>query len=65
MTSARPGEGPGAPGGPPGPARAYDPDDLPGDPACLLRRVCPACGSVADDEAPVICPACGADMPGG
>jgi len=33
-------------------------DDRPGDPVCLLRRVCPACGSVADEDPPTICPTC-------
>ncbi len=41
-----------------------DDDDRPGDPPCLQRRVCPACGSVADEDPPTTCPACGADMPG-
>jgi hypothetical protein len=41
-----------------------DDDDLPGDPACLLRRVCQACGGVADEDPPTTCPHCGADMPG-
>ena len=39
-------------------------DDRPGDPACLLRRVCPACGTVADRDPPTVCPQCHADMPG-
>jgi ribosomal protein S27AE len=39
-------------------------DDLPGDPACLLRRVCPACGAVADHDPPTVCPQCHTDMPG-
>jgi rubrerythrin len=58
MTSEQPGQlSPGA--------RTYDPgEDRPGDPACLLRRVCPACGSVADEDPPTTCPACHADMPG-
>jgi hypothetical protein len=38
--------------------------DLPGDPACWLRRVCPACGSVADTDPPVTCPACHAEITG-
>jgi rubrerythrin len=58
MTSDQPGQS--GQGG-----SAYDADeDLPGDPACLLRRVCPACGSVADDDPPTVCPACHAQMPG-
>jgi hypothetical protein len=38
-------------------------DDRPGDPACLLRRVCPACGAVADADPPTVCPQCHAEMP--
>jgi rubrerythrin len=61
MTSDQPGQ-PGQPG--PG-ARTWDADeDLPGDPACLLRRVCPACGSVAGEDPPTVCPNCHAQMPG-
>ncbi len=46
-------------------AGAHDADDdRPGDPACLLRRVCPACGAVADRDPPTVCPQCHADMPG-
>ena len=39
-------------------------EDRPGDPACLLRRVCQACGGVADTDPPTVCPQCGAEMPG-
>ena len=38
--------------------------DRPGDPACLLRRVCQACGAVAGTDPPTVCPQCGAEMPG-
>ena len=38
--------------------------ERPGDPACLLRRVCQACGSVADTDPPTVCPQCGTEMPG-
>jgi len=38
-------------------------EDRPGDPACLLRRVCPACGAVADADPPTVCPQCHAEMP--
>jgi hypothetical protein len=38
-------------------------DDLPGDPVCLLRRVCQQCGAVADEDPPTTCPQCHADMP--
>ncbi len=41
------------------------PDDEGGDPACLLRRVCPACGRVADEDPPTRCPACGEHLPEG
>jgi len=37
--------------------------ERPGDPACLLRRVCPACGSVADSDPPTTCPQCGGEIP--
>jgi ribosomal protein S27AE len=37
-------------------------EDLPGDPVCLLRRVCPACGAVADHDPPAVCPQCHAEM---
>ena len=61
MTIDQPGQ-PRQPG--PG-AGTYDADeDRPGDPACLLRRVCPACGSVADRDPPTVCPACHAALPG-
>jgi rubrerythrin len=35
-------------------------DDIGGDPACWLRRVCPECGRMADEDPPTRCPACGA-----
>jgi len=38
--------------------------ERPGDPACLLRRVCQACGAVADTDPPTVCPECGSEMPG-
>jgi rubrerythrin len=38
--------------------------ERPGDPACLLRRVCQACGAVADTDPPAACPQCGAELPG-
>jgi len=38
--------------------------DEPGDPACLLRRVCPERGGVAAEDPPTTCPHCGQDMPG-
>jgi uncharacterized protein YeaO (DUF488 family) len=36
------------------------PDERGGDPACLLHRVCPRCGSVADAGPPGTCQQCGA-----
>jgi uncharacterized protein YeaO (DUF488 family) len=40
-----------------------DDEDRPGDPVCLLRRVCQRCGSVADEDPPTTCPTCHAEMP--
>jgi uncharacterized protein YeaO (DUF488 family) len=34
-------------------------EDVPGDPACWLHRVCPACGNLAPAEPPTVCPQCG------
>jgi rubrerythrin len=39
------------------------PEDEGGDPACWLRRVCPACGRLAEDDPPTRCVACGAVLP--
>ncbi len=44
-------------------ARSAAPDDDGGDPACWLRRVCPACGRLADADPPVRCAACGELLP--
>jgi rubrerythrin len=33
-----------------------------GDPACWLRRVCPDCGRLADDDPPTRCPMCGEQL---
>jgi rubrerythrin len=30
------------------------------EPVCLLHRVCPECGRLADEDPPTRCPACGA-----
>ena len=38
------------------------PEEEGGDPACWLRRVCPACGRMADEDPPTRCPACGAEL---
>lgn len=40
------------------------PDDEGGDPACWLRRVCPGCGRLADEDPPTGCPACGTELTG-
>jgi hypothetical protein len=37
----------------------------PGDAPCLLRRVCPECGSVSDSDPPTTCPQCGTTLPAG
>jgi uncharacterized protein YeaO (DUF488 family) len=42
-----------------------DDEDTPGDPACWLGRVCPACGSVAPVDPPTTCPNCRATIPRG
>ena len=52
----------GAPEAPARPRWQPDPDDRPGDPACLLRRVCPSCGAVAESDPPVRCAQCGGQM---
>jgi hypothetical protein len=43
-------------------ARAAETEDRPGDPACWLRRVCPACGTLADVDPPTTCVQCRADI---
>jgi uncharacterized protein YeaO (DUF488 family) len=48
----------------PGPAQPADEeDDVPGDPACWLHRVCPACGTIANADPPTSCPQCHAEIP--
>jgi len=37
-------------------------EDEGGDPACWLRRVCPACGRLAEEDLPTTCAACGAEL---
>ncbi len=37
-------------------------EDEAGDPTCWLRRVCPACGRLAEEDPPTTCPACGAEL---
>ena len=39
-------------------------EDSPGDPACWMKRVCPACGALADTDPPATCPQCHAMSPG-
>lgn len=55
------------PGTGPAPTMASVTDDVReddgGDPACWLRRVCPACGRLADVDPPVRCAACGELLP--
>lgn len=46
-------------------AEAITSEERPGDPVCLLRRVCPACGAVADTDPPTVCPQCGSNLPAG
>ena len=49
------------------PARTADEacdEDTPGDPACWLRRVCPACGTLANADPPTSCPRCHAAISG-
>lgn len=48
----------------PGAADPASTAERPGDPACLLRRVCQACGAVAGTDPPTVCPQCGTEMPG-
>jgi rubrerythrin len=33
------------------------------EPVCLVNRVCPECGRLADEKPPTRCPACGAELP--
>jgi hypothetical protein len=65
IRAARGGETTRGAGTAPGAGTSRPGEDRPGDPACLLRRVCPACGAVADHDPPTVCPQCHADMPAG
>jgi rubrerythrin len=38
-------------------------DDLGGEDACLLDRVCPECGAFRTEAPPAPCPRCGAPPP--
>ena len=59
---ARPGPAHQArPAGTAGPAD--EDDDVPGDPACWLHRVCPSCGTIANADPPTTCPHCHAEIP--
>jgi len=40
-------------------------EDAPGDPACWLHRVCPACGTIAETGPPATCARCSAEIPAG
>jgi hypothetical protein len=40
-----------------------DARELPGDPACWLRRVCPNCGTLAEVDPPTICEQCKREIP--
>jgi rubrerythrin len=42
--------------------RQHDTEERAGDPVCWLRRVCQACGAMAEQDPPTTCPACGAAM---
>jgi uncharacterized protein YeaO (DUF488 family) len=39
-------------------------DDRPGDAPCWQNRVCPRCGSMADEDPPTACPQCHTPIPG-
>ena len=43
--------------------RAPRPEEEGGDPACWLRRVCPSCGRLTDEDPPTRCPSCGEPIP--
>jgi uncharacterized protein YeaO (DUF488 family) len=45
------------------PGPGAEEEDVPGDPACWLRRVCQACGNVAPVNPPTVCPQCGMAIP--
>jgi hypothetical protein len=45
----------------PGPGSRPEEDEG-GDPACWLRRVCPSCGRLAEEDPPTTCAACGAEL---
>jgi hypothetical protein len=45
--------------------RDGDEADTPGDPACWMKRVCPACGTLADADPPTTCAHCHATIPAG
>lgn len=39
-----------------------EPEPEGGEPACLLNRVCDACGRLAETAPPTTCPRCGAPI---
>jgi DnaJ-class molecular chaperone len=39
-------------------------EERPGDPVCWLRRVCPHCGGIADEDPPTTCRQCHTEMTG-
>jgi hypothetical protein len=59
-----PGARPAAAGGDISTSAASEEPERPGDPVCLLRRVCPACGSVASEDPPTSCPQCHTEITG-
>lgn len=49
------------PAGTAGDRRAHEAvDRVGGEPVCLMHRVCPACGRLADEDPPTRCPHCAA-----
>jgi len=38
-------------------------EDLGGDPACWLNRVCPECGLFVEDRRAQVCPRCDSALP--
>jgi rubrerythrin len=33
-----------------------------GEPVCLMHRLCPACGGLANEDPPTTCPHCGSEI---
>jgi len=38
--------------------RARRPERVGGEPVCLMHRLCPECGGLADEDPPTRCPHC-------